>query len=205
MRGNGGTSPEVVAQTIADRKFINIILITDGQVGDYSVKTCDTILENAFKQNPKTKLKKAICYVIGGYSKPNLSVTCPFTRFCESVVYSKEGNNPLKAEIQYTAEDYKLVDTIEEISLANFEAKYELIEQLVIAINMGREANLPLKNQLVALKTRLVKELSKKMGKEQDYSSLVREKLLAQDFDGAIEMVDNMAVKYFSDNITGEL
>jgi hypothetical protein len=35
------------------------------------------------------------------------------------------------------------------------------------------------------------------MGKEQDYSSKIREKLLAQDFDAAIEMVDNMAVKYF--------
>ena len=81
--------------------------------------------------------------------------------------------------------------------MENFEAKYELIEQLVIAINMGREGNLPLKNQLVALKTRLVKELSKKMAKKQDYSSRIREKLLAQDFDAAIKMVDNMAAKYF--------
>lgn len=30
---------------------------------------------------------------------------------------------------------------------------------------MGKEGNLPLKNQLVSLKTRLVKELSKKMRK----------------------------------------
>lgn len=72
-----------------------------------------------------------------------------------------------------------------------------MIEKLIIAINMGRESNIPLKNQLVNMKTRLVKEVSKKMGKEQDYSSKIREKLLAQDFDAAIEMVDNMAVKYF--------
>ena len=44
MIGNGGTSPEVVAKTIVDNKFINFILITDGQVGDHSVKSCDTIL-----------------------------------------------------------------------------------------------------------------------------------------------------------------
>jgi len=30
---------------------------------------------------------------------------------------------------------------------------------------MGRDGNLPLKNQLVAMKTKLVKELSKKLGK----------------------------------------
>lgn len=76
--------------------------------------------------------------------------------------------------MQYTAEDYKLLDSLEELTLENFEAKYETIEKLIIAQNMGKDGNLPLKNQLVALKTRLVKELSKKLGKQGDYSSKVR-------------------------------
>ena len=38
---------------------------------------------------------------------------------------------------------------------------------------MGKDGNLPLKNQLVSMKTRLVKELSKKMGKG-DFNSKVR-------------------------------
>jgi len=36
---------------------------------------------------------------------------------------------------------------------------------------MGKEGNIPLKNQLVQTKTRLVKELSKTMSKEFDYST----------------------------------
>lgn len=43
--GKGGTSPEVVAKEIVDKKLKKVILITDGQVSDYNVKECDRILE----------------------------------------------------------------------------------------------------------------------------------------------------------------
>jgi hypothetical protein len=35
---------------------------------------------------------------------------------------------------------------------------------------MGRDGNPELKNQLVSMKTRLIKELSKKLGKKMNYS-----------------------------------
>lgn len=44
-RGTGGTSPEHVAKEIAEKKFENIILVTDGEVSDYNVSGCDKILE----------------------------------------------------------------------------------------------------------------------------------------------------------------
>lgn len=78
--------------------------------------------------------------------------------------------------MSYTAEDYKILDSLEDITLENFEAQYEKIEQLIIAQNMGKDGNLPLKNQLVSMKTRLVKELSKKLGKK-EFSQQLREKL----------------------------
>ena len=43
--GRGGTSPELVAQEIVKKQLKRIILITDGQVSDHSVKRCDEILE----------------------------------------------------------------------------------------------------------------------------------------------------------------
>ena len=85
--------------------------------------------------------------------------------------------------MQYTAEDFKILDGLDGITLANFMEKYETIEQLVIAQNMGKDGNEPLKNQLVSLKTRLVKELSKMLGKKGDYSSKVRDLLLAEKVD----------------------
>ena len=69
---------------------------------DQSVLQCDKILDQA-KVKGKFKIKKALCYVIGRYSEPNLSVTCPFTRFWESKVFSKREAEPLKSDMQYTA------------------------------------------------------------------------------------------------------
>lgn len=80
----------------------------------------------------------------------------------------------MKALVQYTAQDYKILDSLEEITLENFEGKYDLIEGLIIALNMGKDGNIPLKNQLVTMKNRMVKELSKKMTNEVDYGKQMR-------------------------------
>ncbi len=59
--GRGGTSPSLVAKQIMAKNLKNIILITDGQVGDNEVRTCDTLLE-------KHQFNKTICYIIStGY------------------------------------------------------------------------------------------------------------------------------------------
>lgn len=111
-RGTGGTSPEYVAQEIVAKAFTSIILVTDGEVGDHSVHSCDTTLNNAYNTN-KFKIERAVCYVIGSYHEPNLSVTCPFTRRSESKVFSRCGADPLKTVMQYTQEDYKVLDSLD--------------------------------------------------------------------------------------------
>lgn len=56
-----------------------------------------------------------------------MSVTCPFTRKCVNEVYEKYDKVPLKKLVQYTPEDYKILDTLDEITLENFEANYDKI------------------------------------------------------------------------------
>ncbi len=116
QRGTGGTSPSDVAKVIVNQGHRNIILVTDGEVCDRDVTMCDTIFKNAFEAKQFT-INKAVCYVIGRYNEPNLSVTCPFTRRCESKVFSKSGADPLKTVMQYTQEDYKVLDSLDSISL----------------------------------------------------------------------------------------
>lgn len=70
---------------------------------------------------------------------------------------------------------------------------------------MGKDGNLPLKNQLVTLKNRLIKELSKKLGKQGDYSTKVRSLLEAKNVEGALQMIVNMATRYYEESGTGEL
>lgn len=99
-----------------------VILITDGQVGDNSVRECDKILDGY-------KFTKTICYIISSsnYGVLNMSVTCPFTRRCENEVYEKYADRPLKKLVQYSPEDYKILDTLDEITLENFEANFDTI------------------------------------------------------------------------------
>lgn len=64
-RGRGGTNPEVVAQECVKKGLQNIILITDGEVSQFSVDRCNELLVNH-------KFSKTICYIIstssfGGY------------------------------------------------------------------------------------------------------------------------------------------
>lgn len=70
---------------------------------------------------------------------------------------------------------------------------------------MGKEGNIPLKNQLVVMKNRLVKEISKTMIKENDYSADMRSFLEKGNFEGAIEVAKMMSTKYFSSETTTDL
>lgn len=67
-----------------------------------------------------------------------------------------KGEN-IKKLVNYTPDDFKILDSLDEITLENFEQKYDLLEGLIIALNMGKEGNIPLKNQIVVMKNRLVK------------------------------------------------
>lgn len=204
-KGTGGTSPEHVATTIINEKITHVILVTDGQVGDHSVQNCDKQFETALDKQ-QFKISKSICYIIStGYGELNMSVTCPFSRFCESKVFTKDKGQDLKAIVSYSTEDFKILDSLEEITLENFEQKYDLIEGLIIALNMGKEGNIPLKNQLVVMKNRLVKELSKTMTKGNDYGQEMRLFLEKDNFQGAIEVAAIMSKKYFSDDMTTDL
>ena len=90
-----------------------------------------------------------------------MSVTCPFTRRCENEVYEKRTDSPLKKLVQYTPEDYKILDTLDDI---------------------------PLKNQLVELKKRLLKVLSKRSKGEVDINVQIRTHLEKGDVEGAIKL-----------------
>lgn len=69
---------------------------------------------------------------------------------------------------------------------------------------MGKEGNIPLKNQLVVMKKRLVQELSKKKGKA-DINKVMRTSLEKGDFQTAIEVAQTMTTEYFSDSKATDL
>lgn len=61
------------------------------------------------------------------------------------------------------------------ITLKNFDKEYDTIEGLIIALNMGKSGNIPLKNNLVVMKNRLVRELAKEKGStKKELSEVIR-------------------------------
>ena len=193
--GVGGTCPEVVAKQISISKETKIILLTDGEVSDSSVSKCDTFLENY-------KLDESICYIVSKYNC-NMSVTCPFTRNCKSKVYFKQENSELQEQVSYNEEDFKKLEELDSITLDNFLSSYSLLENLIIAQNMGKSGNIPLKNQIVLMKKRLVKELSDKMASTNTDS--IRKCLESNDLNTALKLAKQMTNEYFSDSMTNDL
>lgn len=51
-----------------------------------------------------------------------MSVTCPFTRNCENKVFKKLSGKALETMANYTPQDYKILDSLDTITLENFEA-----------------------------------------------------------------------------------
>ena len=89
-KGTGGTSPQLVAHEVVQQKFKNIILITDGEVGDGNVQACDKCFDEAEKKHG-FKYSKSICVLASSsYGELNMSVTCPFSRNCDSQVFTKK-------------------------------------------------------------------------------------------------------------------
>jgi hypothetical protein len=55
---------------------------------------------------------------------------------------------------------------------------------------MGKDGNIPLKNDLVVMKNRLIKEFAqKKGGEKKELSDVVREFLLKDDFNSAMKEI----------------
>lgn len=70
---------------------------------------------------------------------------------------------------------------------------------------MGKQSNIPLKNQLVLMKNRLVKELSKKTDSKQDFNVTMRNHLENKNFDDAMKIAEEITKKYFSNSMTTDL
>jgi hypothetical protein len=148
---NGGTHPQCVANYIIEPKYNiheNIVLVTDGQVCSSDVQATDRLLSNY-------PINNVICYIIGPSSSMNLSVTCPFTRENTSNIYINE-----KWQMSHTKSDFEQLKVIDSISYEDFVAKYDQIESMLIAMNMGREANLDMHSRLAKMKKKLVKAVA---------------------------------------------
>ncbi len=160
-RGRGGTCPVIVAHALQARHFDRLILITDGQVTDYDVQSCDADLSRL------TTPLKSECYIIAtswsptDRASPNLSVTCPFSRLGETVVRTYTDGADVQTVITLTAEDRAVVNKVDAISTyQELNDNYTALENALTIQNMGRE-DTKMRDRLLAMQSRILRNMAK--------------------------------------------
>ena len=213
--GTGGTSPsEIVKACSSLRISKNICIITDGEVSHYDVATCDQALKNQNYDNVE-------CHIIN--NQPNLSVTCPFTRnntakvftyipktqstFDEKTMYVKETLVQIETTcvLNRHKDDYRIINEIESISWDTLVARFDTIKELLLTLNMGTNGNATLKDQLVRVKKRIIKEFSNRQSLHNTFTVDVRTHLANQDVESAVERATKFTKDYFVDDSLDEV
>jgi len=187
-KGRGGTYPSTIANTIVSRKYNNnIVIFTDGDVSQSEVDKVETLLCNYMIDNVR-------CYIVS-HSKPNLSVTCPFTRNNTSTIYSKEGSSEYVVQ-HMDKNTYKLLEDLKTITLEQFNNMYDTIEQLLVRKNMGCHSDNKMREIIIAMKKRLVHEMSL-LFKSNNENDELRKHLENKNNNEAFKYIKNITDKYF--------
>ena len=160
--GSGGTNVDLVAEYILSKDFKGkLVLITDGQVDGCSIVNCDRLLCN---YNGLTEVE---VHIIGEYA--NMSVSCPFTRYCPHDVHTYHSGR-LSETVTISQEDIRLLNDIDQIQNYDmFVASYDSILKAISARMMGKShTDIELHDKIVKLKNKIQEEASKSKTKEID-------------------------------------
>ena len=162
QNGNGGTNPRSTIPYLANMdKIDSLIFITDGEISSANVSACDLAICNIRKN-----IASVSCHIINRC--PNISVTTPFTRGVDAVVYTYDmaayhpitNPNPSSLVFNVTAADYNLLEQIDQISLFTFETKYKTITDAMLALAIGTSGIPRLVDKVISLKRRITAELA---------------------------------------------
>ncbi len=191
--GSGGTEPSSfipIAKKLKTTK--NLCLVTDGEVCQNDVEYCDKLIQDGL-------FETAECHIIN--YRPNLSVVCPFTRKNNSKVWVYTTMSEPVLEQNINREDYLVLDTLETLTLENFLKKYTSIRDMIFAITTGTQGNQHLKNKVIALKKKIINQISGSMGSE--WNQKLRSNVHApEEFS---KVVQEMLTEYFSQNSLDEV
>lgn len=134
MRGYGGTAPVKIAEAAAVLGFRgHLVILTDGEVSQGDVEAADKAMRELNLHFASTKV-----HIVG--PRPNLSVSCPFTRLCPFEVkqYRGETKEEGKHVAGVTTTDLETLATLDSVTTEEeFAAAYSSLENVITAATMG--------------------------------------------------------------------
>eukprot|EP00475_Leptophrys_vorax_P032537 TRINITY_DN5031_c0_g1_i1.p1 TRINITY_DN5031_c0_g1~~TRINITY_DN5031_c0_g1_i1.p1 ORF type:complete len:841 (-),score=220.30 TRINITY_DN5031_c0_g1_i1:2410-4932(-) len=197
--GFGGTEPQSVARFCVEKQFHGkLIFITDGEISGSSVRGADQILQD-------WTFERVDCHLIQSSGEPNLSCSCPFTRNSPHMVYS---HNQLRGEswkkcTGVSDDELKILEQFDSISTVDkFIEVSNVLERIVIAKTMGTNGNVELRNKLLEMKQRIVKNTAKEEGKSKNWSRRLANALSDEkNTEEALYVAQEMVTSYFSQDV----
>ena len=154
MSGGGSTDPYCVAKYIKQNNFHgDLVFITDGQVGN--VTQTSQFLGN-------WTFTYVDCYLIDTGGTINMSCTCAFTRVSPHKITIYNSRHTTGNTTQtITLEDIDVISKINSINNSDdFEKEYSNIEKVIIARTMGIANDMELRDALLKMKTRIIRNIS---------------------------------------------
>ena len=132
----------------------HLLIVTDGCVGEYSIKKSDQIM-----QQNNIQFKFVSVYIIG--TGGNLSVGAPFCRGCPNrTIQVINSNNRIKGP-SLSLDEIKAYDQMSSInSVSQFNSIYDKLYSAIKAKQLGKRANQEIINKLNSLKSRLINTVS---------------------------------------------
>ena len=141
--GCGGTEPIVVAEYLDKIQYTgHVVLITDGDISEYSVNRLDEFMKNHI-----LKVSHIDCYLIYTGWKLNATVIAPFlSRFSHSVTLFNDENTPpvLLAKGGTTFKEF--INKLQSIkTIEDFEQQYDELFSETISKLLGKANDLSIK------------------------------------------------------------
>ena len=194
--GNGGTSPQSIFDLYKNKEKINyseFILISDGQVDQNEVEKCDKNFE-LYKNI--LNYDYAEVYLIGKKEYTNLSVACPFTRFCPSKTILKSPDEE-KIISEISSDDLKIVEKVNTISTEEeFNENFESLKKACVVRLIGTNGDVEIRKALLLMQKRIVSNNAKtnKTSNEEKIDVLLKEKKFEEaknELKNCFETIDN--------------
>ncbi len=176
--GNGGTSPQSIFDLYKNKEKINyseFILISDGQVDQNEVENCDKNFE-LYKNILNYDYVEI--YLIGKKEYTNLSVACPFSRFCASKTILKSPDEE-KIISEISSDDLKIVEKVNTISTEEeFNENFESLKKACVVRLIGTNGDVEIRKALLLMQKRIVSNNAKKnkTSNEEKIDVLLKEK-----------------------------
>ena len=171
--GTGWTSPSAIIKYLANNSIKEIhhfILITDGEVSVNEVDNCDSEIKSQCMT-----FERFDGFIIGSKRSANMSVTCPFTRFCSHTVTQIEPGTQPETIADVSAEDFAIIEKIKTIDdIDVFMSSYPTMERVFAARLLGTVGDQELRKEVVKMQHRITDNMAKKSAKDDENALLMK-------------------------------